>query len=128
MLGKVKVFVGDSYPSPNYWSNRIYEITGRGGFLLHPETIGLDEEFIAGKHYIAYKRPGNRAGWQVLQGLIDYWVTHDKEREQIRQQGFAHCGKHYTYTHRVKTLLEHIQTAIRISGGGAMAATPDVGP
>jgi len=84
-LARVKVVVGDSYPSPNYWSNRIYEILGRGGFLLHPETIGLDEEFIAGKHYVDYKRPGNRAGWQALQGLIDYWVTHDKEREQIRQ-------------------------------------------
>lgn len=104
-LSKVKVIVGDSYPSPNYWSNRIYEITGRGGFLLHPKTEGLDEEFIDKKHYVAYER-GN---FLKLKHVVDYWISHDTERDSISLQGFNHCGSNYTYSHRVSRLLEVVE-------------------
>lgn len=104
-LARVKVVVGDSYLSANYWSNRIYEITGRGGFFMHPTTPGLDEEFTPGKHYISYVRNDFRA----LRDSIDYWIDHNDEREQIRFQGFQHCGRHHTYTHRARDLLAKIE-------------------
>lgn len=104
-LSRVKIVVGDSYPSPNYWSNRIYEILGRGGFLLHPKTEGLDEEFEDGVHYVSY----DRDDFKGLESLIGYWLSHDEEREKIRRQGFGHVGKHYTYRHRAAVLLEAIR-------------------
>lgn len=106
-LAKVKVVVGDSYPSPHYWSNRVYEIIGRGGFLLHPYTDGLDKEFIDGTHYIAYER-GN---FTNLKQVIDHWVLNDNGRDNIARQGFDYCGENYTYKHRVATLLDIVNNA-----------------
>lgn len=106
-LSRVKVIVGDSYPASNYWSNRIYEITGRGGFLLHPETVGLEAEFTDGLHYVAF----DRKNFPALREKIDYYVGHDAEREKIRIAGWARCGK-YTYHDRVEKLLEIIEAEL----------------
>lgn len=102
-LANCKIVLGDSYPSPNYWSNRIYEVLGRGGFLLHPYTDGLDAEFTEGVHYVGYER-GN---FDALADTVRYYLDHDKEREAIRVAGFEKCGQ-YTYTHRVQELLDTI--------------------
>jgi hypothetical protein len=119
-LAKVKVVVGDSYPSRRYWSNRVYEITGRGGFLMHPETEGLDEEFSNGCHYVVY----DRRDYARLRDQIDYWVANNQEREAIRRQGFAHCGAHYTYSHRVSRLTEIISDALAAGVFCAVAPNP----
>ena len=105
-LAKTKIVVGDTHPSPYYWSNRIYEIIGRGGFLLHPETEGLDQDFTAGEHYIPFR---HKRGYSELQRAIEYWLNHDEEREQIRKAGWEHCGKYHTYGKRVDVLLDVIE-------------------
>jgi hypothetical protein len=104
LLSKVKIVVGDSYESDNYWSNRIYEITGRGGFLFHPETIGLNEEFISGTHYVAYKRND----FVKLEQKIGYYLSHDSEREQIKLSGFNKTNSEYTYKLRCEELINNI--------------------
>jgi len=104
VLAKCKVIIGDSYPVKNYWSNRIYEVLGRGGFFMHPKTEGLDKEFKSGKHYISY----DRLDRHDLKTAIDYWVDHDEEREEIRQFGFKHCGENFTYNHRIRELITAI--------------------
>jgi hypothetical protein len=96
-----KVVVGDSQPSPRYWSNRIYETLGRGGFLIHPYVEGLEEEFEIGKHLVTFPR----GDFAKLKELIDYYLEHDEEREQIRKAGFEHIKKHYTYKERCKELI-----------------------
>ena len=99
-LSQVRIVVGDSWPSPHYWSNRFYEITGRGGFLLHPHTVGLDEEWTDGQHYFGYPR----GDLPQLGKIIDHFLKHADEREQIRRQGFEHCGQ-FTYTARCDYLI-----------------------
>jgi spore maturation protein CgeB len=103
-LASAKIIVGDSVPTPYYWSNRIYEILGRGGFLIHPKVEGLDKEFKPYKHYVPYER-GN---WSQLKEIIDYYLVHDEERKKIQMAGFRYCKKHYTYTKRVAELLKQI--------------------
>lgn len=103
-LGKTKIVIGDSFHVKGYWSNRIYEVLGRGGFLLHPRTEGLDEEFTDGVHYIAYERNN----FKDLKAKIDYYLANEEERELIRRAGFEHCGK-YTYETRVAELLKQIE-------------------
>ncbi len=105
LYASTKVVVGDSQPSPNYWSNRIYETLGRGGFLLHPKTEGLEEEFEDGKHLVLYER-GNL---NDLCDKIDYYLTHDEEREKIRKAGFEHVKNNYTYKHRVIELMKYYE-------------------
>lgn len=108
LLAKTAVVVGDSYPSPGYWSNRIYEITGRCGFLLHPQTDGLETEYTDGTHYVSYPRDDRFR----LRELIDYYLTHDKERESIRTTGYEHTKKHFTYKKRCEVLIEKIKQVI----------------
>ena len=104
LLAGSKVVVGDSVHSPNYWSNRIYEVIGRGGFLLHPKVEGLDEEFEPYKHYIPFER-GN---FDQIKEIVDYYISHDKEREKIRLAGFDFCKTNYKYQDRCLTLLQKV--------------------
>lgn len=101
-VATVKVIVGDSVYSPNYWSNRIYEVIGRGGFIIHPMVEGLEKEFTPYEHFVPYTF-GDLKG---LKEKIDYYMTHDEERERIRLAGFEHCKKHHTYKHRVQKMLD----------------------
>lgn len=104
LLASVKIVVGDSVPSDFYWSNRIYEVLGRGGFLLHPKVKGLDKELIPGKHYVEYEY-GN---FQELKTKIDFYLDKGMERETIRDAGFQYVKKHYTYTARCRELLKEV--------------------
>lgn len=104
LYASTKIVVGDSQPSPKYWSNRIYETLGRGGFLIHPRVEGIEEEFEDGKHLVLFER-GNT---EELCKLIDYYLEHEEEREKIRKAGFNHVKKNYTYKKRVSMLLSMI--------------------
>lgn len=102
---KMKLIVGDSVLSPNYWSNRVYEIIGRGGVLIMPDIEGLDKEFIPFKHYIPYKQ----LDLIDLKDKVDYYLIHDKEREQIRKDGFEFCRANYTYKKRVEEIIKYVR-------------------
>ena len=105
LCAKLKIVVGDSVYSPQYWSNRVYEIIGRGGFLIMPKIPGLSTEFEPYQHYIPYTL-GNFA---QLKEIIDYYLTHDEEREKIRLAGFEHCRKYHTYEIRVEKLIKTLE-------------------
>lgn len=102
LVSRLKIVVGDSVYSPNYWSNRVYEIIGRGGFLIMPRIPGLEHEFIPYQHYIPY----DWGDWAGLKKKIDYFLVHDSEREAIRKAGFEHCKANHTYKHRCEKMLE----------------------
>jgi hypothetical protein len=102
-LSRAKIVIGDSYPSPNYWSNRIYEMLGRGAFLLYPYTPGLEEEFVEGEHFIGFKQ----YDFEDMFAKIREWLPKEEERQRIRKAGFEQCGK-FTYTKRVETILNDI--------------------
>lgn len=101
VLASLKVTIGDTVHASHYWSNRVYEMLGRGAFLIHPKVDGLEKEFEYYKHFIPY-RFGDFKG---LKEKIDYYLTHDEEREKIRKAGYEYCHQNYTYTHRVKQFL-----------------------
>lgn len=103
LYASTKIVVGDSQPSPLYWSNRIYETLGRGGFLLHPKVEGLETEFIDGVHYVSYERGNSDA----LIKKIEYYLEHEDEREKIRKAGFEHVKNNYTYRHRCIELMKN---------------------
>lgn len=92
LLGQSKIVLGDSYPASNYWSNRVYEMTGRGGFLIHPKTEGLP-------NYIPQFERGKE------KELIEYYLEHEEEREIIRKIQFDNCP---TYDNRIIEFLKII--------------------
>jgi hypothetical protein len=101
LYASVKVVVGDSCFAgiPRYWSDRVPETLGRGGFLVHPAVDGLD---IPG--LVTY-RPRDL---EDLRSKIDYFLVHDEERLAHAERAFEAVKQHHTYTNRVKTLLEII--------------------
>lgn len=103
-----KVMVGDSCLNgkiQNYWSDRVPETLGRGGFLIHPGVEGLQNHFTSGKHLVTY----TMGDWDQLKGLIDYYVEHDAEREDIAAAGKEHVLATATYEVRMKQVVELLQ-------------------
>jgi hypothetical protein len=110
LYGSTRVVVGDScnpgYKHSRYWSDRIPETLGRGGFLVHPRVEGMvDEGFVGGDTLCTYKF----GDFDGLKDRIDHYLTHDAEREQIRRAGHEHVKAHHTYTHRLSQMLDMLR-------------------
>jgi hypothetical protein len=103
-----KIVVGDTlcigYNYPDYWSDRVYETMGRGGFIIHPYISGMEREFEDKKHLVFYEY-GN---FQQLQSLIDYYLEHEEEREAIRLAGHNLVKENYTYKNRWQQILKEL--------------------
>ncbi len=102
------VVVGDSlclgFTHPYYWSDRVYETLGRGGFIIHPYIKGMDEEFTDGESIVFY----DYGDWGGLKDKIDYYLSHDKERGRIAQAGHEYVKHHATYHERLAEALAHM--------------------
>lgn len=104
-----KIVVGDTlcigFKYPDYWSDRVYETMGRGGFIIHPYIKGLEKEFEDKKHLVFYQY-GN---FEQLKELIDYYLEHDEEREIIRKAGHELVKSKYTYKNRWQEILKELE-------------------
>jgi hypothetical protein len=111
LYADTKVVVGDSlnigFDYPGYWSDRIYETTGRGGFIIHPEIEGLETQFEYGKEIVTYKY----GDFADLEEKINHYLTYDQEREAIRKAGFERTKRDHTYARR----WEHIINMVTVS-------------
>lgn len=105
-----KVAVGDTlclgFDYPDYFSDRIFECLGRGGFLIHPWIRGIDDLFEDGKHLVTYPF----GDFEQLQFLIDYYLddANAGERETIRHAGHHHVRQNHTYVRRWETILREV--------------------
>lgn len=107
-----KVVVGDStcinFEYPYYWSDRVPETLGRGGFLIHPYIVGMGDHFEDDVH-LKYYQYGD---FEQLKGLIDYFLKNKEEREAIRVQGHYHVKDKHTYKHRWAHILAELGLAV----------------
>lgn len=111
LFASAKVVVGDSCLAgqiPRYWSDRIPETLGRGGFLIHPWVEGLEEHFIDGEHLRLYPA-GDHA---ELLRLIEHYLRYDDDRERIRRAGHEHVKAHHTYAHRMERILSEVMAEV----------------
>ncbi len=103
-----KVAVGDSlcinFDYPYYWSDRVYETLGRGGFMIHPYIEGMEEHFEDGKHLVFYKF----GDFEDLKSKIDYYLEHNEEREVIRLAGHEHVKTNHTYKNRWAEIIKEV--------------------
>jgi len=108
LYASTKVVVGDTlctnFDHEYYWSDRVYETIGRGGFIIHPFIKGMDEEFQDRKNIVFYEYKN----FDQLKSLIDYYVTNENERKEIQQAGHELVKNNYTYHERLKEALGHI--------------------
>ena len=102
VCASAKIMIGDSMFAQNYWSNRVYELVGRGAFLITPRIDGLEKEFEYFKEIIPY----DIGDWDRLRQKIDYYLVDKEGREKIRKAGFKRVKENYLYKHRVKEFLK----------------------
>lgn len=117
LYASVKVLVGDSCfvgtPQSNrYWSDRIPETLGRGGFLIHPDVPGLDEFYTPGKHLWTWPA----GDWGALRDAIEKALADGDMRSDVAMSGRAHVLAHHTYGRRMAALLDMLCDSGFISG------------
>ena len=119
IYASTKVIAGDSINRPRYFSDRISETVGRGGFIIFPNIEGLDECYKEGEHFIGYQ-PGNLSD---LTAKIDEWLDDSKavEREAIRVKGMKWVEENHTYAHRVARIIKEVESYVK--GTEANAST-----
>lgn len=103
-----KIVVGDTlqvnFDYPYYYSDRAFEVPGRGGFSIFPDIKGIEECYEDGKEIVLYEH-GNL---QDLKDKIDYYLLHNQEREAIRKAGFERTKQDHTYVNRWKFILDTV--------------------
>lgn len=89
-------------PLKDHVSMRVYEILASGAMVmanaLEPgafEAVGLRDR----QELVIYRSP------QELLELIDYYLAHDTERQQIAEAGRRCALERHTYRHRVEQIL-----------------------
>lgn len=81
-------------------SLRIFDVLGCEGFLLTNYQAELPEHFNIGEDLEAY------TSLDDLMGKCEYYLLHDKERQEIAHNGFEKVKKYHTYDIRLTQMLE----------------------
>lgn len=82
---------------------RVLDILGAGGFVLtnySPETAELFKE---DEEIVMFRTP------EELMEKVEYYIKHNKEREQIARNGHAKVMRCYTYEKKIKELLAWVE-------------------
>jgi hypothetical protein len=104
LYATVKVLVGDSCLAggiTHYWSDRIPETTGRGGFLIHPRVEGLAEHY---PDLVTY----GLGNFDELEALIEDALAEPDWRAGNAAINRTRTLEHHTYEHRITALLDLI--------------------
>jgi len=108
LYSDTKIVIGDTlcigFDYPYYLSDRIFETTGRGGFIIHPYIKGIEDLFEIGKEIVTYQF----GDFDDLFKKIDYYLKHDKEREAIRKAGFERTKRDHTYRQRWEQIIKEV--------------------
>ncbi len=79
---------------------RAFEIMGSGGFLLSNYQADFLEHFVPGEDFDYF------ASNEELMEKIEYYLSHEKERQEIARNGYEKMKKYHTYRNRVEEILE----------------------
>lgn len=116
LYASAKVVVGDTlclgFSHPNYFSDRLFETTGRGGFLVFPNIEGVGEMFNTGTvdkyddttELITYEF----GDFDQLKKTIDHFASNDEARNTIRSNGQARTRRDHTYTQRAQEVIDTV--------------------
>lgn len=106
LYSSCKIVIGDSlckdFIDSYYYSDRCFETTGRGGFLITPYIPGMQDHFVDRKEAVFYAFDN----FVQLRSLIDYYLEHEDERLAIQKAGFERTKAENTYTNRMTQMLD----------------------
>ena len=82
-----------------YWSNRVYILGGRGAFLLHPHSTGLQQSIPCLEMF---------EDKESLHDKIAHFLENDKERFKIRKELQSEIIENHKYIDRCEQLIKKI--------------------
>jgi spore maturation protein CgeB len=83
--------------------NRFYEIPGSGNFMISGYADEFNEQFSEGIHCAYYYDIDN------LCSKVEYYLTHEKEREEIALAGYHHALKYHQTVFRFRDMMNIIE-------------------
>jgi len=95
---------------PKFTSDRIFRLMGSGAFCLSNYWPGMEEDFEIGTHLVTYPTI------EHLPALIDYYLDHVDERQQIAKRGCQHVHAHHSWDARMVDLLRIAKQAAEAKG------------
>lgn len=108
LYARSKIAIGDTlcigFNYPYYFSDRLFESTGRGAFTIFPYILGIDGYFKNEQEIVTYKF----GDFNDLHTKIDNYLFDDSSREAIRLKGHARAKNEYTYVKRWEEILSYI--------------------
>lgn len=105
LIASSRIVVAPDSPVTNrYWSNRVYNVLGFGGFLLHPYSKGLVDQVGYGRGVVYY------ASRKDLYELVDLYLGPLKSaRWGVAESGIETVRAGHLYRHRVESLIRTCQ-------------------
>lgn len=82
---------------------RVMDILGAGGFILSSYCSETAELFEEDKEIVMYRSP------EELMEKAEYYLSHDREREQITKAGCEKVLNCYTYEKKLKALMDWVE-------------------
>lgn len=79
---------------------RAMDIMGSGGFLLSNFQPDFLEHFVPGEDFVYYESR------EDLLRKVDYYLSHEEERQAIAKNGHDKIAAAHTYRHRVREMLD----------------------
>lgn len=81
---------------------RAFEIMGSGGFLLTNYQADFDDCYVANEDYVFYDSS------EDMMSKIEYYLSHDKERNEIAENGFEKTLREHSFRDRVAAIFDII--------------------
>ncbi len=108
LYASAKIVIGDTlckdFTYPYYSSDRLFEVCGRGGFLIYPNIEGLGS-FYNGLAEVVYY-PFN--DFTRLKELIDHFLENEEARTIFRTNAFLRTKNNHTYRHRMTEIINYL--------------------
>lgn len=79
---------------------RVFDVLAAGGFLLTNYQEELEELFVPGEELVFYHDE------QELEELVEYYLTHEEERERIAKNGQKKVLEKYTYDKELPQVID----------------------
>ncbi len=108
MINFTKINLNPQHPGGAVFTpdERVFQIAGCGAFQLVNKKRDLSTLFKENEEIVAY---GSR---EELKDLIDYYVNHPDEREEVAAKSLKRARAEHTHRHRAMSILEILERGL----------------
>jgi glycosyltransferase involved in cell wall biosynthesis len=106
VMKKSKICLNSMPYFKNGTHERLLIAAACGCLLITTDTVWTREQFTPDRDLILYS-PNK---WAEINAKINYYLTHEQERQEIAWRGREKVMQSHTWDHRVDEILQHIRT------------------